>query len=187
LKTQWKIGLHIDHLYWCWMFEDILHFSKKFEKSLKAFKFSKERANKHFFTVQWNISSYFLFYSHACDWEKKWNQDYSNCDYLLYQSTRQQNLGCSYCSAGVGRSGTFIALDTLAKQAKDRGEVNPFEVVRAMRRRRPCMVQTKVRWVVFPWTHLWVMLPLYGIFKPYNAKLIANERTSYHKHSGKLF
>ncbi|KAF6028900.1 hypothetical protein EB796_012787 [Bugula neritina] len=52
-----------------------------------------------------------------------------------------------HCSAGVGRSGTFIALDTLAKQAKDTGEVNPFEVVRAMRRRRPCMVQTKEQYV----------------------------------------
>jgi len=32
--------------------ENILHFSEKFEKSLKAFKFSKKRAIKHFVTVQ---------------------------------------------------------------------------------------------------------------------------------------
>lgn len=55
----------------------------------------------------------------------------------------------TYCnlmhSAGVGRTGTFIALNILAKEAKDKNEVNPFECVKEMRKRRPCMVQKQVR------------------------------------------
>jgi protein tyrosine phosphatase len=48
------------------------------------------------------------------------------------------------CSAGVGRTGTYIALDYLLEQAKTEQRVNPYDSVRRMRLRRPCMVQTVV-------------------------------------------
>ncbi|XP_046394393.1 tyrosine-protein phosphatase 10D isoform X1 [Ischnura elegans] len=53
-----------------------------------------------------------------------------------------------HCSAGVGRSGTFIALDRLLQQVK-RGDqvVDIFGMVHAMRRERVWMVQTEQQYI----------------------------------------
>ncbi|XP_053400251.1 uncharacterized protein LOC123557913 isoform X2 [Mercenaria mercenaria] len=48
-----------------------------------------------------------------------------------------------HCSAGVGRTGTFIALDILYDQGKDQGFVDVFGCVRDLRDQRVSMVQTK--------------------------------------------
>uniref|UniRef100_A0A1I8FN82 protein-tyrosine-phosphatase n=1 Tax=Macrostomum lignano TaxID=282301 RepID=A0A1I8FN82_9PLAT len=51
-----------------------------------------------------------------------------------------------HCSAGVGRTGTFIALDLLAPRLQDcqeRQEVSVYETVLQLRRCRVDMVQTK--------------------------------------------
>ncbi|KAJ8313139.1 hypothetical protein KUTeg_009309 [Tegillarca granosa] len=47
-----------------------------------------------------------------------------------------------HCSAGVGRTGTFIALDYLVSQASSVGQVDPFACVETLRRQRVNMVQT---------------------------------------------
>ena len=49
-----------------------------------------------------------------------------------------------YSSAGIGRTGTFIALDNLFVQAKTEGYIQPLSVVRKLRQQRVNMVQTKV-------------------------------------------
>lgn len=49
-----------------------------------------------------------------------------------------------YLSAGVGRTGTYIALDIAFDEAVARGEVNVFDVVKTMRKQRCIMVQTLV-------------------------------------------
>jgi len=51
-----------------------------------------------------------------------------------------------YCfpSAGVGRTGMFIALDILVEQANAEKQVHPLKTVETLRNQRLNMVQTKV-------------------------------------------
>ena len=50
-----------------------------------------------------------------------------------------------HCSAGVGRTGTFIALDIAMEQAKREGVVDIAGIVNRLRQQRMKMVQTIVR------------------------------------------
>ena len=52
---------------------------------------------------------------------------------------------CVYVySAGIGRTGTMIAIDRLIEEGIDKGSVNVFECVKKMREQRVNMVQTHV-------------------------------------------
>ncbi|XP_053910515.1 receptor-type tyrosine-protein phosphatase kappa isoform X2 [Cuculus canorus] len=48
-----------------------------------------------------------------------------------------------HCSAGIGRTGTFIALDFLLKMGNAEGKVDVFHCVQRLREQRVSMVQTK--------------------------------------------
>ena len=48
------------------------------------------------------------------------------------------------CSAGIGRTGTYIALDILLEQLKDEEEVSVFGCAETLRLQRMTMVQTVV-------------------------------------------
>ncbi len=48
------------------------------------------------------------------------------------------------CSAGVGRTGSFIAIDSLLDQAAAEGQVDIVSFVTKMRKERMNMIQTKV-------------------------------------------
>ena len=54
--------------------------------------------------------------------------------------------GCCWCwcSAGVGRTGTFITIDVLLKKMEKEGAVNIFNLVRQLRFRRERSVETPV-------------------------------------------
>ncbi|ETE66696.1 Receptor-type tyrosine-protein phosphatase H, partial [Ophiophagus hannah] len=52
-----------------------------------------------------------------------------------------------HCSAGVGRTGTFISLDSLLCQAQDQGEIGVFSLVEKLRRNRPLMIQNEDQYV----------------------------------------
>ena len=49
-----------------------------------------------------------------------------------------------YFSAGVGRTGVVIAIDSVVAEAKKTGLVDIFNFVTMMRQIRPLMVQTSV-------------------------------------------
>ena len=49
-----------------------------------------------------------------------------------------------HCSAGVGRTGTFILLDSMLERIKDVKTVNVYEFLVGMRKKRVLMVQTSV-------------------------------------------
>ena len=67
---------------------------------------------------------------------------YSCCD--AFTSHKTSCFIYLYFSAGIGRTGTFIALDNLFVQAKTEGYIQPLSVVRKLRQQRVNMVQTKV-------------------------------------------
>ena len=50
-----------------------------------------------------------------------------------------------HCSAGVGRTGTFIAIDLALEQAKKEGVIDIAGIVNRLRQQRMRMVQTLVR------------------------------------------
>ena len=55
-----------------------------------------------------------------------------------------------FYSAGVGRTGTYIALDALYREGRNTGAVNVVEFVKKMRNNRVSMVQTYVCfWIMY--------------------------------------
>ena len=50
-----------------------------------------------------------------------------------------------HCSAGVGRTGTFIVLDTMIERMKVEDTLNVYDFVKELREQRVLMVQTLVR------------------------------------------
>ena len=73
------------------------------------------------------------------------------------------------CSAGVGRTGTFITLDAMMERLKERDDLNIFEFVTEMRTRRTKMIQTPVsklhpvkpgHWCKIKFTAVFVLKPI---------------------------
>ena len=50
-----------------------------------------------------------------------------------------------HCSAGVGRTGTFIVLDSMLERMKTKDTLNLYDFVKQLREQRVLMVQTSVR------------------------------------------
>lgn len=49
-----------------------------------------------------------------------------------------------HCSAGIGRTGVLILMDTALSLIEIREPVYPLDIVRAMRDQRACMIQNAV-------------------------------------------
>ncbi|XP_048473645.1 receptor-type tyrosine-protein phosphatase H-like isoform X2 [Rhincodon typus] len=60
---------------------------------------------------------------------------------------KNQGFPIVHCSAGVGRTGTLIALDYLLQQMEQEDLVDVYGIVRKMRQNRPLMVQTELQYI----------------------------------------
>lgn len=56
--------------------------------------------------------------------------------------TSYEGLTIVHCSAGIGRTGTYIAVDALYKESQRNNKINIAEYVKDMREKRMNMVQT---------------------------------------------
>ena len=65
-------------------------------------------------------------------------------DQLQWGKLNDAGAGVLRGSAGVGRTGTYIAVDTLMNKLREQTTVDVYGVVYRMRLHRPFMVQTAV-------------------------------------------
>lgn len=73
-----------------------------------------------------------------------------------------------HCSAGVGRSGTFIVLDSMMERMKVEESLDIYAFIIEMRKKRALMVQTEVSWnsiVISPTTQSFGFI--IGCYCPY--------------------
>ena len=82
-----------------------------------------------------SISLYFLSWTH-------------------FEYNTEQNSFVLFSSAGVGRTGTYIALDALYREGQNNGKINVPMYVKTMRKDRMNMIQGEVSWMYNLNTHL---------------------------------
>ncbi|XP_019875647.1 tyrosine-protein phosphatase non-receptor type 20 isoform X1 [Aethina tumida] len=68
------------------------------------------------------------------------------CREVRKRQGNRKNLMVVHCSAGVGRTGTFIALDIIRKKIKRRQKFDIMEIVTELRRQRMKMVQSQLQY-----------------------------------------
>ncbi|KAM3591984.1 uncharacterized protein V6R79_010785 [Siganus canaliculatus] len=128
---------------------------------------SEERTVKHFHFTAWP--------DHGIP---QGTEDLIQFRRLMRQHIEREASGAPtviHCSAGVGRTGTIIALDVLLQQLEEEGTVNVSDFVHKMRLNRPHMVQTESQYVFL---HQCIMDYL-QIYENSNENIYENEDLMY--------
>ena len=69
-----------------------------------------------------------------------------------------------HCSAGIGRSGTFITLDMMMQQMKDKATLGVCRCVRYLRTQRMKMVQTRVCTIIPYHKNILFCMQIFSLF-----------------------
>lgn len=93
-----------------------------------------------------------LLHFHFTGWSDHGVPDNANAMLNFHRRVKRALQGTSapaviHCSAGIGRTGTFLALDYLLEQAVTEGAVDVFSAVEVLRRNRVNMVQNLDQYV----------------------------------------
>ena len=71
-----------------------------------------------------------------------------NISIIIFEFCMQYILCVLLCSAGVGRTGTLITIQSMMKMIEREKKVDIFNFVLGMRCQRNLMVQTEVYWLI---------------------------------------
>ncbi|KAL3879760.1 hypothetical protein ACJMK2_032046, partial [Sinanodonta woodiana] len=91
-----------------------------------------------------------------------------------------------HCSAGIGRTGTYLALDYLTNQAKAEGVVNVLACVSNLRRQRVNLVQTKEQYIFLHETLVEALMLSGTATSSENFPHVYNELMNVDAESGKI-
>ncbi|XP_053386938.1 multiple epidermal growth factor-like domains protein 11 [Mercenaria mercenaria] len=99
------------------------------------------------FTIQKDSEKRTIFQVHFTAWPDKGTPDdvtslIEFCQRVNSVKTELEGPILVHCSAGIGRTGTYIALDSLTEEGEAEGGVDIYAFVRNMREQRVNMVQT---------------------------------------------
>ena len=100
-----------------------------------------------------SYDSHTLIQYHLTSWPDQGVPDYATSFMSLYRrvmSSWSLSKGTIlvHCSAGVGRTGIFIAMDIALEQARKEGVVDIAGIVNRLRQQRMKMVQSLVRTII---------------------------------------